>query len=516
MFIVIQFPIADIRNFLECDTYKLNSPCLPFVNPYRNEFIRCFGPLRNRFNQEDVRYDETVYGRANRALRIPNLGSYRLGRKYNGFIPTCVFRRFFANNETCKVEIGFKNIENFRFLLSSLNDDEFLNLLMELLDISALIPPVGDNARLHKLKDTGEKLSSLYLHATTKYPLPAGKQPEKFWVQAGNPMILVEYNKYEIKKLPGTVRKVTTLGQASVSLHHTMIYSKNNNSKIRVWLIGKGGGNSRGLVRKLRLNLLRLNAEQECLKQVLRSIEQGKIVADHSGEASDRLQDYINSAIRNISQQERYGLPHNEIVEVANSYENIINQNEREFLLSRLEKIRKNIYKKVENYTLPKQLSAQQIIIADRVTTLNGTKNIFTEGQFIQEGGDTVTKVSVNIGNGNTFNGNVAIAGTIQNSFNTADNFKPENEREEKLKEKLKELNTMIAKLCEQLPEDQSKQAADDLEAFTKETTSKKPRKKWYELAAEGLIEAAAACGALAGPVTNTVKEIISFIGSIV
>jgi len=84
------------------------------------------------------------------------------------------------------------------------------------------------------------------------------------------------------------------------------------------------------------------------------------------------------------------------------------------------------------------------------------------------------------------------------------------------LKEKLKELNTMIAKLCEQLPEDQSKQAADDLEAFTKETTSKKPRKKWYELAAEGLIEAAAACGALAGPVTNTVKEIISFIGSIV
>lgn len=511
MFIVVQFPIADMRDFIDYDTFKLNAPSLPFISPFRQEFIRCFGPLKNRYNQDGVEYCETVYSRANRALRLPELGTYKLGRKHDGFIPTCVFRRFFANNETCKIEIGFKNIEKYKFYESPLDDMEFLNLLIELMEIPALIPSDNHNSASYKLKDTGEKLSSLYLHATTKYPLPQDKQLEKSWIQAGNPMILVEYDINEIVKLPKTMINIASLEEFGIRLSHTIIYSKNNNSKIRVWLIGKKCNSNKDTVRKLRINLLRLNAEQECLKQVLNFIQRKKIVVIPFSDATDRLQDYINTAIRNISKKERYGIPNNEIIEVSNSYENIINQNERIFLLAQLEKIRNNIYKKLESYIAPNQISAPKVIVTEK----DGVNNIFIEG-IIQEGGITVTNTNVTIGNNNNFSGNTVIASILKDCNNTIDNMKPENKNEESLKQNLTELKILIEKLCIELPEDQSEQVAKDMDNLSKEVISKKPRKDYFELFEKRIIETAKYCSSLVNPITQAIKDVMLLINNFI
>lgn len=511
VFIVVQFPIADMRDFLDYNTFKLNAPCLPFIIPFRQEFIRCFGPLKNRYNQDGVEYCETVYSRANRALRIPDLGTYKLGRKHDGFIPTCVFRRFFANNETCKIEIGFKNIEKYKFYKSPLDGMEFLNLLIELMEIPARIPSDNHNSISHKLKDTGEELSSLYLHATTKYPLPQDKELEKSWIQTGNPMILVEYDINEIVKLPKTMINIDSIDKFGIKLSHTILYSKNSNTKIRVWLIGKSFNTNKDTVRKLRLNLLRLNAEQECLKQVLNFIQRKKIVVIPYSDATDRLQDYINTAIRNISKSQRYGIPNNEIVEVSNSYEDIINKNERTFLLTQLEKIRKNIYKKVENYITPNQIPVSKIIITEK----EGVNNIFIEG-MIQEGGISVTNNNVTIGNNNNFTGNTVIASILKDCNNTISNMNPENEKEESLKQKLTDLKILIEKLCIELPEDQSEQVAKDMDGISKEVTSRKPRKANIDLFAKGILETAQYCSSLVEPITQAINSVMLLIGNFI
>lgn len=511
MFIAVQFPIVDIRSLLDCDTYKLAGPCLPLIDPYGNEFIRSFGPLRNRFNLDGVAYEESVYSKANRALRIPSLGEYRLGRKCNAFIPICVFRRFFSTDSvTCKVEIGFKNINNHTFYFNMLSGNDLLNILMELMKVQTVIPPINRRDERCELKNTGEKLAALYMYATTKHPLPDGVQADRNWVQGGNPMMLVEYYDWEVQKLPNGVKTVDIIEQFGVKLSHTVIFDKNRNIKIRVWLIEKNACAEKDYIRRLRLALLKLNAEQETLKQVLRSIERGLIVINKGSKSTEALQEYINSAVHNLSRKEKYGLPYDKIVEVANSYENIINQNEREYLLQRLEKVRRSIYKKVENYISQKTLTPQQIIIAEQVTTINGNETIFRPGVVEQMGGATVTKVSMNIGDGNTFNGNIAIASTIENSYNTVERFKPQNDHEEKLQEKLREFNSMVAKLCEQLPEELSKRVASDLEIFTKELVSKTPRRQWYELSAQGILEAAKTCSLLVEPITSAVKGILS------
>jgi hypothetical protein len=82
----------------------------------------------------------------------------------------------------------------------------------------------------------------------------------------------------------------------------------------------------------------------------------------------------------------------------------------------------------------------------------------------------------------------------------------------QELKEKLEKLTRQVAEMCGYLPEDKKKEAARDLEVLTDEATSEKPRRKWYSLSAEGLIEAAKAVGEAANPVVKTVKEIITLL----
>ncbi len=511
MFIAVQFPIADIRSLLDCDTYKLAGPCLPFIDPYGSEFIRCFGPLRNRFNATGLAYEESVYSQANRALRFPALGKYRLGRKYKSFIPTCVFRRFFSENHvTCKVEVGFKNIDKENFYFHTLSGSDLLHLLMELMELHTVIPPVNEDDKKYELKNTGDKLAALYLHGTTKYPLPDGVCLDRHWVQGGNPMMLVDYNSWEVEKLPKGVRLVDANEQSDIKLSHTIILDKKRNTRIRVWLIEKGYFADKDYIRRLRIGLLKLNAEREALKQVLRAIEQGTIIINKGSKASEAVQEYIDSAIRSLSKKDRYGLPYDKLVEVVNSYEDITNQEEREFLLQRLEKVRRSIYNKVKTYTSPAKLEPQPVIIAEQIITINGSEIIFKPGMVENTGGAAMTKISVNIGDGNVFKGSIAVAGTIENSHIVTEGFKPRSDQEEKLQEMLREVNSNVAKLCEQLPEELAKQVANDLEVFVKELVSSNPRRQWYELSAKGILEAAKTCSALVEPITKAINGILA------
>ncbi|XCN72813.1 MAG: COR domain-containing protein [Candidatus Electrothrix aestuarii] len=80
------------------------------------------------------------------------------------------------------------------------------------------------------------------------------------------------------------------------------------------------------------------------------------------------------------------------------------------------------------------------------------------------------------------------------------------------LKAKLEELCQQVEQMLPQLPEEKREEAAQDLDSLVKEATKESPRRKWYELSAEGLIEAAKACAGMAAPVTTTVKSILTLL----
>lgn len=80
------------------------------------------------------------------------------------------------------------------------------------------------------------------------------------------------------------------------------------------------------------------------------------------------------------------------------------------------------------------------------------------------------------------------------------------------IKDKIKELHEAFTEMSKHLPEDKDQEAARDLETLSREAISPEPRKKWYQLSADGLIEAAKTVGAIAAPVITTVEAIVSIL----
>ena len=103
---------------------------------------------------------------------------------------------------------------------------------------------------------------------------------------------------------------------------------------------------------------------------------------------------------------------------------------------------------------------------------------------------------------------NQVAADRISNAFNTvAQSSAPQD-----LKAELEKLNQAVAEMVKLLPEEKQREVAQDLKTLTDEATSSSPRKKWYELSAEGLIEAAKAVGEAATPVITAAKTVLTLL----
>ncbi len=68
------------------------------------------------------------------------------------------------------------------------------------------------------------------------------------------------------------------------------------------------------------------------------------------------------------------------------------------------------------------------------------------------------------------------------------------------------------SKLVTNFSPDEAEKVSRDLHTLASEATSKAPRKAWYELSGQGLIEAAKTVAAMAGPVTTAVKAVLSLL----
>jgi hypothetical protein len=83
------------------------------------------------------------------------------------------------------------------------------------------------------------------------------------------------------------------------------------------------------------------------------------------------------------------------------------------------------------------------------------------------------------------------------------------------LETELKRLTDSVEKMVADMPEEKAKEVSRDLQTLVTEATSDKPRRKWYTLSGEGLIEAARAVGSLGKPVIYFTQSVLKMLGGV-
>jgi hypothetical protein len=415
--------------------------------------------------------------------------------------PSCAFRRFlYDGGAVARLEIGLQ-FRRRRMRFTPLGAKDCLTLLESVLALPVTVVASEGSSVSTPLLQSVRHVAGRYLRATTKLTAGLPAPTPAWWFSPGLPLMLVEYRSEEIATLPRFSRLVELESEVGIRLEHFRISYRG--TLLGTWFLRLDPGVNPDVQRRLRLHLFRLHAERECLKQILRLIAQEKIPVESRTPAADRLQEYLLGAQRLLERQSRFGLPQSEILNAAQQFEDVVDEGERETLLAKLSQIRGNIRRFVERYTEEERDLTSRIHVV-------GSGNTIMVAKEQKIGRQVMTEYNIEFGDHTTFHGDFAVANSIQNSFNKArDSAVPK-----ELQEALKQLSQQVAEMAKHLPPEQARQVAQDLETLTTEATSGKPRKKWYELSAEGLKEAAETVGEIATPVLGTIGKVLAFLGA--
>lgn len=501
MFIAFQNPLADMRPFLPAETNRLVSPTWPLPQPGK-EFLRSFGPVevRKRGGVEEWSGEEN-YCRAKRALRFdPCLRGLLIVPPEISTMPRCVFRRFFSNgNAVARLEVGLRvgaRTDDFWPLSGSM----CLALIRSCLSLTVKVPLEKKAATKCDLLSAGQHIARHFLKATTRIVGGHLLPREDWWVGAGDPLMLIEYFSGELTPLPKHSQQVITPEKAGLALSYCRVQASGR--PVGIWFLEAIAGSDRDVQRRLRIHLFRLHAERECLKRVLRIIAQGKFEVKLHTPSSDRLQDYLRNSAQFLSRDKSHGFNQKDILETVRQFEDIVVPGERNSVLAALKNIRGNIFRAIDQLTVPGKEASGSIYVL-------GSGNTILVGSTQKTGGQTVTNYQISIGDHAIFHGDFVVANTITNSFTKV----KESGANQEIKDQLEKLHQAVAEMAQHLPTGKAREAASDLETLSKETISESPRKKWYDLSAEGLIEAAKTVGDIATPVVTCVKAILGILG---
>lgn len=475
MFLLLLQPVADFRPLLTAASMsRLGRPNWPGANP-EQDFVRSLGlvRLRRRGGVEDWA-GEDKYADASLALRLPD--QLRLLPLVGGPLvahASRVLRRFYSAGVVCRFETGMR----LRLLEGPPGDaTDTVRLIAACVTIPAR---VRNGAQAAPLVATGKALATHYLAASTNRKVAVVSQP--WWAAAGSPAIMIEFDGQDGLALPPHARAVSTPGIGSEPLHHAWLQLAGQ--RCSTWLLRSDTGANLTELRKLRIHLLRLHTERECLRLLLQAVSDGHIKLDADLAQSDAVQDYLDRAMPAVTQPVRDGVVQAELVEVARCAIGLALPGQA----ASFEVMRRQMAVKVQRYIRRSEIAAPVVtnIFGDQMNTHIQLGNVSVSGDF-----------------------NLVTAQNIQNSFNKAAG----SEVDEPLKAALKELTLQVASLAKQLPAEDAERVSKDLGMLTAEAVSKTPRKQWYELSASGLIEAAKTVADLAAPMTTAVKAVLALL----
>ena len=320
MFIVVQIPLVDLRLFLSRATGRLRAPFWRAPDLASPEFVRGFGVMRKRIKGEIYGIPGDVfYADAHRALRFE--GATVPANCASGPWLRPVYRRLFCDGRACaRVELAF-----------ALSTDLPLPKLLEAIQHQLTLPVriAQSNVKSARkeirvaLGQSGRALATAYLQASTAHEI--GEVIGSKWIVAGEPAVFVERGAltddpgeatdgvpvsvlFQPGALPGanTVEKQAA-SELTLSLSRHLVVAAGQT--IVTWVATAGSGmfdrERRAAGRVVRGHVLRIHAEIESFKAVLRAISQQVLAAD--GTIPPDLDRYLRDAAKLLLSESKGG-----------------------------------------------------------------------------------------------------------------------------------------------------------------------------------------------------------------
>jgi hypothetical protein len=491
MLVTIQFPFADLRPFLGNQTRRLLTPDWPTPRA-GTDFIRLLGQVRDRVLGGVKEWPgEHIFCDAAKAVRFD--AGFSSARRNGTRLRYCAFRRFFSDGAgLARIEVGIGFGRGQPWTLKDL-----LSALHDTASLPVSIGRAGKTVKTNLFK-AGAPLARLMLNATTSRQAGNGFKPDAWWLTPCEPMVLIEHDtEIESVPVPPDFRSATPANVPGVDL----AYGRMNllADPVAVWLLGSLSSANRDYRRRLRIHLLRLHAQGEVVKEVLRAIHTERLTVvrtkpdDPVEHPSNRLQQFLHDTITRMEQKEYSGLPQSDLLRAAEEIQDSMTEGERTAILARLQPLRKAVFSAVERFTDDKG-SVETMIVVEAGGTFQMTKN----------------EQHVNISG--TVTGNVQVDQVVGQTISNALNRIQTSEATDDLKARLTTVQDLIAQLVKQAPPEVQQKAAKNLDILTKEATAKTPDRAWYEVSANGLIEAGKTVAELAGPISTAVKAVLALL----
>lgn len=321
MLIVFQMPMADLRPFRAAATRR-KAPHWPTPD-VGTEFLRYFGPVadRNQYKRKALAWkDEQFFIDAGRALALVPFAGDRA--KW-----TCAFRRLLTDGSAVvRFEIGFHIPPPLSppGATAPPPDVPMLDILSTVLDTPCIVR--GDKVPM-KLVLTAQRLARLYAKAST----PRGTLLKGDEIAVGQPTLLVQFQDGDGVTMP------TSLDFTSDNL--AFMKTAHAGRSMNIWFTNAAFGDPRNT----RTGLLRLSAEHQCLKYVLRDLTDGNISLDRGDPASERLQLYLGDVGHTLSKESRFGVDQTELVKLTQTYETLCEGTDLPLLQQQLANVRQQI-----------------------------------------------------------------------------------------------------------------------------------------------------------------------------
>jgi hypothetical protein len=217
------------------------------------------------------------------------------------------------------------------------------------------------------LFDIGASLADKVRVATTSLKNPPN-QIGRWWVQAGNPLVLVEapFSQAFIDALDPPLNTDAMLAKEgeSIALHH-FSYIDFHQQRIPVWTLFYNREIDVQALRLLRIHLWRLHNEREVLKLVLAACLQGRLQPSQVA-----LRDYLARQSARLRQASSEGMPQADLLSHAYALDALVNKDDIGLLIELLHNVSPGLAASVTPLTNSITAPAQAIFI------VNGTVQV--------------------------------------------------------------------------------------------------------------------------------------------
>ena len=335
MFIRVQFPLADVRNFGLGETGRLDRPAWPLPN-VDNEFVRSVGIVRQRPGG-GVRpwTGEHLCCDARGAVKFAHGPGKPICGAVGGIPLTPAYRRYFVDGPVARVDLGFA-VERWRAEKPMSGKPILRAAALSALTLPMFVPEVAPRAR--ELVTLGPAMAKRILQVTTSLR-PPPERVEPWWITEARPLVLVE-DLYDDERYAGLddlalAKQGEWPTRAEPMIVHYPLSVNRRGREIPVWVLLFDSRVKQEELRALRLHLWRIHNEREVLRAVLGLCLRRKL----QPAKSEALRGYLDKQSKRLRKANAEGLPQRALLDYAYGLDALVNEDELHSLREVLDEV---------------------------------------------------------------------------------------------------------------------------------------------------------------------------------